>query len=274
MPPMSRAPVDAPAETAAELPTATEATLLEMVLGLPGVGPRILGTPLSPPSVASRPRRSLAERTQIALFDATRLAAAFELGRRYHAARARRGALHTDAARVARHFGPRLASLVHEELWIAALDTHGRVRETRLLARGDGARERRSRGRAVGATQPLRRPRREDCDERTRSGRRQPAGLGSVARSLSSGITAVVQWVRSPTPMQDRQAERTAAEPSDAEKSWDQRILERVPSGVDASLIAENLRLTPTERVERMRKALEFIEEAKAAHGHRFSARR
>jgi DNA repair protein RadC len=38
---------------------------------------------------------SVAERTQIALFDASRLAAAFELGRRYHAARARRGALLT-----------------------------------------------------------------------------------------------------------------------------------------------------------------------------------
>ncbi|AUX46898.1 uncharacterized protein SOCE26_084080 [Sorangium cellulosum] len=37
---------------------------------------------------------------------------------------------------MARYFGPRLASLVHEQLWIAALDTHGRVRETRLLARG------------------------------------------------------------------------------------------------------------------------------------------
>lgn len=74
--------------------------------------------------------------------------------------------------------------------------------------------------------------------------------------------------------MPERQAERTAADPADAEKSWDQRILERVPSGVDASLIDENLRLTPTERVERMRKALEFIEEAKAAHGHRLSARR
>ncbi|WP_437976656.1 hypothetical protein [Sorangium sp. So ce295] len=38
---------------------------------------------------------SVAERTQIALFNASRLAAAFELGRRYHAARARRGALLT-----------------------------------------------------------------------------------------------------------------------------------------------------------------------------------
>ncbi|WP_434048958.1 MULTISPECIES: JAB domain-containing protein [Sorangium] len=132
---MSRAPVDAPAETAAELPTATEAALIEMVLGLPGVGPRLLGT-AALPALGRLSPAALAERTQIALFDATRLAAAFELGRRYHAARARRGALLTDAARVARYFGPRLASLVHEELWIAALDSHGRVREKRLLARG------------------------------------------------------------------------------------------------------------------------------------------
>ncbi|WP_438037320.1 hypothetical protein [Sorangium sp. So ce204] len=103
---MSRAPVDAPAETAAELPTATEAALLEMVLGLPGVGPRILGT-AALPSLGRLSPAALAERTQIALFDATRLAAAFELGRRYHAVRARRGALLTDAARVARYFGPR-----------------------------------------------------------------------------------------------------------------------------------------------------------------------
>ncbi|WP_207213631.1 JAB domain-containing protein [Sorangium cellulosum] len=132
---MSRAPVDAPAETAAELPTATDAALLEMVLGLPGVGPRILGT-AALPSLDRLSPAALAERTRIALGDATRLAAAFELGRRTHAARARRGALLTDAARVARYFGPRLASLIHEELWSAALDTHGRVREARLLARG------------------------------------------------------------------------------------------------------------------------------------------
>ncbi|XXX79038.1 JAB domain-containing protein [Sorangium sp. So ce134] len=135
MSPMSRAPVDAPAETLAELPTATEAALIEMVLGLPGVGPRLLGT-AALPALGRLSPAALAERTQIALFDATRLAAAFELGRRTHAARARRGALLTDAVRVARYFGPILASLVHEELWIAALDAHGRVRETRLLARG------------------------------------------------------------------------------------------------------------------------------------------
>ncbi|WP_437906827.1 JAB domain-containing protein [Sorangium sp. So ce327] len=132
---MSGAPVDAPAETAAEIPTATEAGLLEMVLGIPAVGARILGA-AALPSLGRLSPAAIAERTQIALLDATRLAAAFELGRRAHAARARRGARLTDAARVARYFGPRLAHLVHEELWIAALDSHGRVRETRMLARG------------------------------------------------------------------------------------------------------------------------------------------
>ncbi|WP_437943167.1 JAB domain-containing protein [Sorangium sp. So ce281] len=132
---MSSAPIDAPAETAAEIPTATEAGLIEMVLGIPAVGPRVLGT-AALPSLGRLSPAAIAERTQIALADATRLAAAFELGRRAHAARARRGALLTDAARVARYFGPRLAHLVHEELWIAALDSHGRVREARMLARG------------------------------------------------------------------------------------------------------------------------------------------
>ncbi|AUX43288.1 DNA repair protein [Sorangium cellulosum] len=132
---MSSASADAPSETAVEIPTATEAGLIEMVLGMPGVAPRILGV-AALPSLGRLSPAALAERAQIALPDATRLAAAFELGRRYHAARARRGARLTDAARVARYFGPKLASLVDEELWIAALDMGGRVRETRMLGRG------------------------------------------------------------------------------------------------------------------------------------------
>ncbi|AUX38906.1 uncharacterized protein SOCE26_002870 [Sorangium cellulosum] len=46
-----------------------------MVLGLPGVGPRLLGT-AALPSLGRLSPAALAERTQIALFDATRLAAA------------------------------------------------------------------------------------------------------------------------------------------------------------------------------------------------------
>jgi DNA repair protein RadC len=55
-----------------------------MVLGLPDVGPRLLGT-AALPSLGRLSPAALAERTQIALFDVTRLAAAFELGRRTHA---------------------------------------------------------------------------------------------------------------------------------------------------------------------------------------------
>lgn len=44
------------------------------------------------------------------------------------------------------------------------------------------------------------------------------------------------------------------------EKPWDQRILELLPSGVDETLLAENLRLTPDERVRNMISALASIE--------------
>jgi hypothetical protein len=36
---------------------------------------------------------------------------------------------------------------------------------------------------------------------------------------------------------------------------------ERIPSGVDVTLIEENLRLTPTERVEKMLRLLRLVEE-------------
>ena len=53
------------------------------------------------------------------------------------------------------------------------------------------------------------------------------------------------------------------------EKTWDQRIFEKIPSGVDVSLIEESLRLTPTERLERMRQVLLSLEAArKKPDGH------
>lgn len=36
------------------------------------------------------------------------------------------------------------------------------------------------------------------------------------------------------------------------EKAWDERILEQMSSGVDPTFVRENLRLTPTERVEKV----------------------
>jgi hypothetical protein len=50
-------------------------------------------------------------------------------------------------------------------------------------------------------------------------------------------------------------------EPAD-DRSWDQRILALVDPGVDGTLIAENLRRTPTERLRRMQEMARFLEEA------------
>ena len=59
-----------------------------------------------------------------------------------------------------------------------------------------------------------------------------------------------------------------------AERGWQDDILASVPSGVDVTQIDENLRLTPTERLERMRRFLEAVEELEleASRGHRLPA--
>ena len=59
--------------------------------------------------------------------------------------------------------------------------------------------------------------------------------------------------------------EATVMGGSSDEKPWDVRILEVVPSGVDGTLIEENLRLSPTERLEKMRAVLIFIDDARNA---------
>ena len=45
--------------------------------------------------------------------------------------------------------------------------------------------------------------------------------------------------------------------------TWDQRIFQIVDPGVDGSLIAENLRRTPTERLRRMQDMARFLEDAR-----------
>lgn len=126
---------DAPEATAVDVASATEATLVDMVIGVPGIASHVLAASgilelgrLSPVA--------LAQRADVALTDATRLAAAFELGRRLQAARARRPKRLRSARDTALFFHPRLAPLVHEEVWIAALDAWGGVRGTRMIARG------------------------------------------------------------------------------------------------------------------------------------------
>jgi hypothetical protein len=48
-----------------------------------------------------------------------------------------------------------------------------------------------------------------------------------------------------------------------AEREWDQRIFELVEPGVDPTLIIRNLRLTPTQRLERLQRVLESLAAAK-----------
>jgi hypothetical protein len=46
-------------------------------------------------------------------------------------------------------------------------------------------------------------------------------------------------------------------------QGWQDRILAAIDSGVDPTLIAESLRWTPTERLERMRRAAVSLEDAR-----------
>jgi hypothetical protein len=45
--------------------------------------------------------------------------------------------------------------------------------------------------------------------------------------------------------------------------TWDERIFQLVDPGVDGTLIAENLRRTPTERLRRMQDMARFLEDAR-----------
>jgi hypothetical protein len=45
--------------------------------------------------------------------------------------------------------------------------------------------------------------------------------------------------------------------------TWDQRILALIDAGVDTTLIDENLRRTPTERLRRMQEMVRFLEAAR-----------
>ncbi len=44
---------------------------------------------------------------------------------------------------------------------------------------------------------------------------------------------------------------------------WDERIFALIDSGVDGTLIEENLRRTPTERLRRMQQMLRVMEQAR-----------
>ncbi len=46
----------------------------------------------------------------------------------------------------------------------------------------------------------------------------------------------------------------------DDERPWDVRVLERIDAGVDGTLIEENLRRSPGERLRRLQDRIRFLE--------------
>jgi hypothetical protein len=56
-------------------------------------------------------------------------------------------------------------------------------------------------------------------------------------------------------------------------KTWDELVFERIDSGVDASIIRENLKLSPTERIEKMQRALALVDDLRKAYGNRSPSR-
>ncbi len=50
-----------------------------------------------------------------------------------------------------------------------------------------------------------------------------------------------------------------------ADDTWDAQVLRALPSGIDVSILEERLRLTPTQRLERMIAMLQLIEESRRA---------
>lgn len=61
-----------------------------------------------------------------------------------------------------------------------------------------------------------------------------------------------------------------ASEPKDDAKEWTwyRDILDHYPSSVDMTQVEERMKLTPTERLEKMRQFLVFLEEAKRPRGN------
>ena len=87
-------------------------------------------------SLARMAPAALARRAGLRLHDATRLAAAFELGKRYLVdAGAKRYRLDSTKS-IAKWFRLNIGLLLHEEVWLLALDADCAIRGSRCIARG------------------------------------------------------------------------------------------------------------------------------------------
>ena len=72
-----------------------------------------------------------------------------------------------------------------------------------------------------------------------------------LERPTGYTVKTVIMFAMSPT------------DPLAEELTWDQRIFRLIDPGVDGTLIAENLRRTPTERLQRMQDMARFLEDAR-----------
>lgn len=87
-------------------------------------------------SLARMAPAAIARRAGLRIHEATRLAAALELGKRYLAdAGAKRYRLESTAS-IAKWFRLQMGLLLHEEVWLLALDADCAVRGARCIARG------------------------------------------------------------------------------------------------------------------------------------------
>jgi hypothetical protein len=89
-----------------------------------------------------------------------------------------------------------------------------------------------------------------------------PGGVASpFVESRAAGASSVGPGT--PAAAGRRRIDTMPSEKKTAAPAWDERILSLVDAGVDGTLIEENLRRTPTERLRRMQEMARFIELAR-----------
>jgi DNA repair protein RadC len=157
---MRTSPPSGPRERLAEVGTdsLSNEELLALLLGTGSamepvsvLAARLLGEHGALEGLARAGAGELSGRRGMGWAKASRVAAAFELGKRASAASVRRTPLRVaDASSVAEWAAGRLSSLDHEELWLLALDSGSGLRATRRVAMGG------LHGLSVAARDPLR----------------------------------------------------------------------------------------------------------------------
>ena len=75
-----------------------------------------------------------------------------------------------------------------------------------------------------------------------------------VTRALAAASLSEALWNR---------AVSYAGVMDSREATWDKRILERMRPSVDATLVTESLRLTPTQRLARLQRMMAFMEQVR-----------